>query len=264
MRVRGARAIRIGGFIRLLMFAGSCVLAASAPASAQLGTLKERVAVHVNAAFQPSPDELRPAFSFRAYGEDARFQALHGFKASVLVDAGGHIRVWWQLSIGVSYTELSDSDSTVVTGTVPHPLLFNSDRAIQPRTLSLEHRERAAHIQAAWVLQIPNNERLRITVSGGPSFFNVTQGVVTGIRVSEAGGPPFSAVNVDQVSTADVTRNAWGAHIGADVAYMLTDYVGVGGFVRFSRATVDVSSSGSDLSLDVGGVQTGGGIRFRF
>ena len=265
MRVCGARETRTSTLIRLLLFVWSCLLAASAPASAQSGTLSGRVAVHVNpAAFQASQDELRQTLSFRAYGEDARFQASHGFKGSVFIDAGGHIRVWRQLSVGASYTELSDSDSTAVTGTVPHPVLFNSDRAIAPQTLSLQHRERAAHIQAAWVIRIPDNERLHITVSGGPSFFNVTQGMVTDIRVSEAGGPPFATVSVDQVSTTDVTRNAWGANIGVDVAYMLTDYVGVGGFVRFSRATVDVSSSGSDLSLDVGGVQTGGGVRFRF
>ena len=264
MRVCGPRAMRTGPMIRLLLFVCSFVVAASASVSAQSGNLRGRVAVHVNAAFQASPDELRQALSFRAYSEDAQFQASHGFKRSVLVDAGGHIRVWRQLSVGASYTELNDSDSTVVTGTVPHPILFNSERSIAPETLSLTHRERATHIQVAWVFQPPNNERLNITVSGGPSYFNVTQVVVTDIRVSEAGGPPFAAVSVDQVSTADVTRNAWGTNIGADVAYMLTDYVGVGGFVRFSRATVDVSASGSGLSLDVGGVQAGGGLRFRF
>ena len=240
------------------------VLLASTPAGAQSAALRGRFAVHVNGAFQSGSSELRQALSHRVYGEDTRFQASHEFKGGPALDAGGHVLVWRQLSVGATYTELNRDDDTTVTGTVPHPLFFNLDRTIASQSLSLTHRERATRIHAAWAIQIPDSDRLVVTISGGPSFFNVTQGVVTDIVVSEAGGPPFAAVNVDRVVTADVTRNTWGAHVGGDVSYMLTNYVGVGGFVRFSRGSIDVSASGGDLTLDVGGVQAGGGIRFRF
>ena len=227
--------------------------------------LAGRFSVHVNGSYQGGSTRLTDAFGYRAYGEDARFRSIHEITGGAMIDVGGSLRVWRRLSVGASYTQLHNSGTTTASGTVPHPIEFNNPRTIQPQSLTLAHRERATHVGAAWRFPIPQVEGLDVGVFGGPSFFNVTQGVVTNVTVSEAGGPPFASVSVSQVQTGQHRRNGVGGHVGADVTYMPTTYVGVGFLVRFAAASVDLPSAGSGtLSLDAGGIQTGGGIRFRF
>jgi hypothetical protein len=96
---------------------------------------------------------------------------------------------------------------------------------------------------------------------GGPSYFSVTQGVVTGVSISEEGGAPFGTVSVDRIGSGNLVKNAWGAHVGVDVSYMLMPTIGVGGFVRFSRGNTSLPI---DDTLAAGGLQSGGGVRFRF
>ena len=73
----------------------------------------------------------------------------------------------------------------------------------------------------------------------------------------------------------DFDKTATGYNIGADVGILFTDNVGVGGIVRFSRATYDMSSalavtagavdvSSLLKSTKAGGVFAAGGVRFRF
>ena len=113
-----------------------------------------RVQILGNGAYQSSSEELRQTFSQRAYGEDASFEAAHDIQGGAILDVGASVGVWRQLSVGAIYTELNRSGTATLTGTVPHPILFNADRAIDPQSLSLTHRERSTHIFAAWRVPI--------------------------------------------------------------------------------------------------------------
>ena len=167
--------------------------------------------------------------------------------------------MWRSLAIGATYSELRRRDRTTVAGSLPHPLLFDRFREVGPQTLSLRRRERVAHIQAVWT--IPLWERLDLAMAGGPSFFNVTQGVVTSVDVSEV-GPPFTNVNIDDIESREYTANGVGGNIGAEITYMVTAHIGAGLFVRYAVASVDLPAPGGQVSLDA--VQTGGGLRLRF
>ena len=46
--------------------------------------------------------------------------------------------------------------------------------------------------------------------------------------------------------------------------YMIAPQIGAGLFVRYMGGFADIPTLGGDVSVDVGGVQTGGGIRVRF
>ena len=160
-----------------------------------------------------------------------------------------------------TYTRLTDTAATVVTGSVPHPIDFNRPRSIEPQRFPLVHDERATHVHVTWI--VPVHERLDVAVFGGPSFFNLRQGVVTNAIATEADGPPFATVTVD-ISTGEHTRNGVGGHAGVDVIYMPTSYVGVGFLVRVATAFVDLPPSGPDFDLRVGGIHVGAGVRVRF
>ena len=253
-----------GRLFRVVVAMLAAVGGFAAPADAQMA-LSGRVQILANGAYQVSSEELRQTFSQRAYGEDATFEAVHDIKGGTMLDLGGSVLVWRELSIGAIYTELDQAGTVTLTGSVPHPILFNADRAITPQTLSQTHRERTTHIFASWRVPIPQLDGLDISVYGGPSYFNLTQGLIHDIAVAEAGGPPFSSVNVTEVQVAEQVVNGWGGHVGAEVTYMFSSVFGLGGFVRFSNGSIDVPSSDTEtLTVTVGGVQTGGGIRLRF
>ena len=227
--------------------------------------LKGRFALHVNGGFQSGSRTFAETFGYPAYGESAQFQVTHDIKGAGFFDAGARLTVWRDLSVGASFSQMDTSNSVTVTGAVPHPLQFNTPRTLPTQTLSVPHRERAVHVLAAWTIAVPDIPGLDIAIVGGPTFFNLLQGVVTQVTVTEAGGPPFTSVNLDQLQTGSHARNGIGGHIGVDLTYMPTTVVGVGFLARFTGGSVDLpTASGGTQSLGVGGFQVGGGVRFRF
>ena len=246
----------VGGLLGLMLVCG-------APgALAQDNLLEGRLALHANFGYQVSSDELRQRIEFRAYGEDARLLATHEPMGGPLFDVGGLIDVWEELSIGASYAQTTGSDPATLTGTVPHPLFAASDRTIPAQTSDLTREEKSTHIHLAWRLDLPI-EKLDLRVMGGPSYFSVTQSLVTGVGISEV-GPPFTMVSIDGLDSGDLVKSAWGGHAAVDIAYMVSPNVGVGGFVRFAQGSTTLTIGAADVSVTVGGLHTGGGIRIRF
>ena len=250
---------------RVLVAVLTCLLIAVSvsPVKAQEG-LRGRFALHINFGYQFSSDDFREDIEFRAYGETARFVAVHEIKGGQVVDGGAFIQVWKQLAVGGTFSQTEGTDATSVTGTVPHPLQVGLARSIVPQAFDLTRREKATHIHIAWLIPLPQVEKLDIRIMAGPSYFNLTQSSVPGVIVSEAGGPPFDSVNVDSVVTGELVKNGWGGHIGADISYMFSSFVGAGGFVRFAVGSVDLPRGDTSVTASVGGFQSGGGLRVRF
>ena len=226
--------------------------------------LKGRLTIYVNGLTQQrGVRTFADQFSYRAYGEDAKFTASHAIAASPIADVGGSLRLWRNLMVGGGYAESKTSDITTVTGSVPHPINRNNPRLIESQSLQSTHRVQVAHVFGAW--RFPVLDKLDIAAFGGASFFNLTQGVVTNVTAVEAGGPPFSAVKIDQLQRGQHRRNAVGGHVGVDVTYMATRFVGVGFLARYTNGIVEFpAAKAGTLSLSVGGLEVGGGIRIRF
>ena len=163
-------AIPNANYRRVLLIVAASLVGLASPASAQFDVLEGRLWVYRNGGYQVGEDTVNRTFTFRAYGEDARFEETHETKAGGLFDVGGSLRVWEELRVGVSYSQLTKSDSTRLTGSVPNPIAVNAARAIPPQDLSLAHEERATHVYAAWV--VPITDKLDVAIFGGPSFFN--------------------------------------------------------------------------------------------
>ena len=242
----------------------------SSPASAQWGALTRwetyegRFSVHLNGGYQAANEEFQQTIRQRAYGEDARFTATNTGGTGAFGDVGGLAQVWERVGLGATYSHMSKSWTTALTGTVPHPIEVDNDRSVRTESETLRHRERATHIHVSWRIPVSAIKKLDVMVYAGPSFFNLTQGVVTGAVISEPSGPPFASVNIDRITQKEHNRNGWGGHAGVDVTYMLTTYVGLGGSARFAGGSVDVPAEDGEYSLSVGGFQSGGGLRFRF
>jgi len=253
----------------LAIVALGIIIVSAQPVEAQWQNLKGRFALHANVAFQAGSYEFRQLFNKRIYGEDANLSAEHKIRGGAILDLGGSVNVWEDLAVGGAYTDFKKADITYIVGSVPHPILFDSDRILNVDAQTFPHRERAGHIYVSWRLptdqwSIRQLQEMDISVFGGPSYFSLTQGLVADIGLVEATGPPFSEVSVAPVSIGEYSKSGWGGHVGADFTYMFTSTIGVGAVLRFSKGTVDIPSSDGIVSISVGGFQSGAGIRLKF
>ena len=237
----------------------ACTAVGVAPAAAQE---PPRVTLQLNGAFQAAPSTFTSVATQRVYGEEATFASMHALDGGPTADVGMMLHLTDRLAIGAAFTWMQVDDTTSVTAAVPHPLDFEIPRTVKPQTLALTREERAVHLSVAW--RIPLSERAELTVSGGPTSINVTQYTVVHYHVTEGSPPHFEQIALE-AETGKQRRNAAGGHLGFDLVYMATPRVGVGYFVRFARATVELPGLGeTTFRVNAGNVHTGAGLRLRF
>jgi hypothetical protein len=197
------------------------------------------------------------------YGEELSWTTDYAVEQGVQYEASAGVYIGRNSAAAVTYTLYDDGGSTApVSARVPHPFHFNQQRDVQGESAPLEHREQVIHLSALYVL--PITSRLEVGISGGPSLFMVKRSFVDNVVYNEA--YPFDSATFNRTTIRDVSENQVGFHAAADVSWFFTKHVGVGALVRFSRATMKFpsASEGDALSVDLGGVQTGFGLRVRF
>ena len=216
--------------------------------------------VHINYGYQSGARAFAESLSETVYGETATYGASHASGGGSGLDIGGGIQVWGNLAAGITITSFSNPSAATVSGTVPHPLFLNRPRTVAVDLTSLQYKELGVHLQAVWVM--PLSEQLTVSVGGGPSFFSVDQGLLAGVTVGQETAP-FNAVSIGASSTT-ASESAVGGNAGVDVTYMFTERLGGGAFVRWTGGSLNLPTSGGIQSIDVGGVQSGAGLRVKF
>jgi hypothetical protein len=218
----------------------------------------DRALISLNAGWQTASFDLRDTRNFEppipGDREQRTLAADYSVKSGMSLDLGGGFRVWRALAAGVSVTRFEDSRDVPVSGTVPHPFFFNRTRSIAGTT-SGAREEMAVHVDAMWVM--PIRPKMTLAIFGGPSFYSVKQTVVSDYDYNQS--YPYDDVTLTRVIAEDESTSVTGMNFGADVGYYFTDTIGVGGVIRFGRASVDTSIG----SLDVGGPEFGVGLRIR-
>jgi hypothetical protein len=230
-------------------------------AGAQTTRRSEKVSVSINVGGQLSSTTFTTTTNTPVYVETATITASYTAPKGKLFDAGFLYRPARNFGVGVavsSYTERSDAP---VKGSIPHPFVFNTPRSLTGTAAGLQRSELAAHIQAAYVIA---NKRYDVAVFGGPTIFRVSQDLVSNAVYAET--YPYDTVTFTSATTVKAERTKTGFNVGVDAGYRLSPKVGVGGLVRFSRATVSLplAGSASEVSADAGGPQVAGGVRFYF
>jgi opacity protein-like surface antigen len=250
----------------------ACALALSlipSSAAAQATTpLGGRLVISINGAVQPGDQNISSSRSFEVYpgpagaGEMATVLTEQPIRTGGgLLDIAGAVRVTRNLGVGMAFTSVGSERGATMSGSIPHPIFFNSNRGFTMSFDGLEHRQRAVHLQA--VLFVPFTERIDFMVSAGPTFFNVSQAFAGFDSFSEV-GPPFNEIAVAH-SLLQRDGTAVGFNVGADAAYYVTPMIGVGGMIRYTRGSVDFTiGEGQTVSIDAGNVQVGAGLRLRF
>jgi hypothetical protein len=222
-------------------------------AFAQTPPPTKNIFVDVNFGGQPQSR----AFSTEAfpvvYNEVAIIRSNQEVGGSGFFDIQGGYRVWRDLAVGLGFTTtFTTKGSAQVTGAIPHPLFYDTYVESTQTVDSLEHRERSVNVLFMWTT--PITDKIDGAVIAGPSYIKVTQDVVTGATVP-AGTQTFTPMSEEQ------SDSVWGFNFGGDVTYLITPNIGVGGMLRYIKATANLPSV---PNLDVAGFQVGGGLRVRF
>lgn len=214
-----------------------------------------RAIVSANVSYLAASHTFDDTRTFELYQETARFTADYDVEARTGMDIGAYVRLWRGLAAGVAYTAFKDERDIAISGTLPHPLIFQHDRSIEG-TAPGSREENAIHLSAAFV--VPLRGKLQAVIFGGPSFFTVKQSVVTDVDWDES--YPYDTATFRSATVETEEESKTGFHVGADVGYYFTKTFGVGGIVRFSSTKVDFSLG----EVDAGGAMVGGGVRIRF
>ena len=206
------------------------------------------------------------------YDEPATFAARHAASRGGGPDVAAGLRLFGGFAVGVGAARFRTAKTVDLTGSVPHPLFYGADhaRTVNQRLTGYNRTELGLHGIFSWT--IPVTGRVDLALSGGPSWFVVDHDhVVDGAGIMVRETAPYDRVAVGDVRSASVRKIVRGANVGADVTYHLYRSlapgavfwtVGVGGFVRWTTGTAEVDQFTEPI--DVGGFQTGAGLRFRF
>ena len=225
-----------------------------------------RADLNINLGGQAQDQAFTDSTTFSLYGERGAVAAGHAFGGGMLFDVSAGVRVWRSLSVGIGYSSTGDDNDAVITALVPHPLVIGQHRTATATADDLEHSENAVHLQFSWTIPLTNT--INLSVFAGPSFFSVRQELAT-IRAPEdlRDTPPFTSVTISNVTVTEVKDSPVGVNIGIDGTYVVTPMFGVGVFMRYAGASLDLDPAAGttrDEDLSAGGFQAGGGLRIRF
>jgi hypothetical protein len=259
--------------MRFVTAIGGVVLGLVMSASAEAQTTFERGWIDVNLGVAVAAED---AFSMRTtrdiFDEPADFGADYSLPRGASFDFGGGVMITPVFGAGVSFSGTAHEDVANLTARVPHPVFANvyaTDSA--PTDDLLQRVEGGVNLQA---MIVPvQSDHFRFRVFGGPTYFRVEQDAVNTIRYEQA-FLFLQRVNAVEITGSESDRiegTAWGFHGGADASFFFNRVIGLGGFAKFSRASVDLentlaSSAGDDdvVNVKAGGFQMGGGLRLKF
>lgn len=230
----------------------------------QRRTMQPRVFVSINAVYRGPSRTLTDSTTFQtpfsAGRELGSATSTYKVPTGVMFDGGGIARLWHGLGAGVAVSAFTSRNDFNITAQMPHPFFFNQMRTIEG-TVNARHAETTVHVLGAYY--VPLTPRLNVIVSAGPSHFSVEQKLVRSVTAIEL--YPFDTA---QFGTADLevfNTTAWGFNAGADLSWMFSRNFGVGGLVRFAKATIELTPTGrAAVKMDAGGFQAGGGVRIGF
>jgi hypothetical protein len=231
----------------------------SAPTSA---TVPARGFAAIHFGGQSGSSDLIDGFTFTQYEETASVNIAQSHGGGFLFNIEGGARVYGRIYAGLAITQVSSDIDTVVSASIPHPLVFDQPRSAQLVASGLDHGETGFHLFGRYVF--PINDDFEIGVSAGPSFINVSHDVVTGISFQE-GGAPFNSVTITGTSQREESETVVAFNFGFNGTYRLTGQWGLDGFFRYARGSADVpGASTNTVEIKAGGAQFGVGVRYGF
>jgi hypothetical protein len=184
-----------------------------------------------------------------------------------LVDVGGSFMLARWIGVGLTYSRTAHEEVAGLKATIPHPTFYSAAATNTGATGEpLTRREAATHIFVAVVPVRTTRAEWRLV--GGPTVFSLKADMVNEVLYEQTYDPasPQQTITINGFTTSEVKASDLGFHVGSDVTFFLTKFLGVGGGVRYSYGTVTLDQeplSKLDQDIRVGNTLVFLGLRFR-
>lgn len=215
-----------------------------------------KVFVSVNAGGQTQAHTFETGLSLPVYSQTAILNTSTGIDGGPIFDVNAEYRFMKYggvgIGVGLGFSSFSVTGATTGAGSIPHPSFFNRHVAVTIPERGAKRNERSVYLTVAGSYRV--TEEIEVTVYAGPSFFNVEQELITGFSVPA--GTQDAVVSAEKQS-----KNTVGGIVGIDGSYYVTKNIGVGAFMRYNGASVDLPAA---KNLEAGGFQLGAGVRIRY
>jgi hypothetical protein len=198
--------------------------------------------------------------TFKVHAEDATLNSDASIGVGPAFGARAGWRVRKNLAVGGGFEFAATGQTLDVTGRLPHPFQFNQYREVAGTASGLDRREMLVAFELSWLVAL--TRRVDMFVFGGPAYINVRQDMATRIKFTES--YPYDAATLTGVETASVSGGGFGVTAGADVSYLLTKHVGIGGEARYSYASATLTPADQPSKVGLGGLQATFCARFLF
>ena len=218
-----------------------CTVLGSVRHSAAQGAWGSRGFVTINGGYQVASTDFADNVVFtRAtrnglvwqFVEEGDFDAGYPVDTGVALDVSGGVRVWQNLAIGVGVSRFRRDVDANVAARIPHPFFFDQHRPISGTAVGPRRQEIAVHVQALWI--VPVNDRFDLALFGGPTFVDVTQGLLTEVEFTETF--PFDTATFTGAATGEQSKSAVGFNVGVDLAFYFSGHLGVGWLAKVQQS----------------------------
>ena len=197
---------------------------------------------------------------FKVHAENATLTANAAVGIGPAFGARGGMRVWKNMAIGGGLELTSTSQRLDVTGRLPHPFQFNQFRGVDGTADGIGRTETLAALELSWLVALAR--RVDMFVFAGPAYIGVRQDMATRIQFTES--YPYDTATFTGIETTSMSGGGFGVTAGADVSYLLTKHVGIGGELRYSYASTTMKPSEQPAKVGLGGLQAAFGARILF
>jgi len=217
--------------------------------------------LHVDGGVQTATPGFTSNVTFKLYREDGTFTATYRFSGAALIAGRGGVRVWRNLGLGVGVSRAGLAGEADISARLPHPFHFNQFRNVSGTATNLNREEVMTSAELSWLHRLTRS--CDVMLFAGPAYFSTHQDMATLPRYTET--YPFDSATFAGVESTVVRETGVGFTAGLDLSYLFNKHVGLGGLVRFSRATAtSPAAAGSVSSVRLGGIQASAGLRVRF
>ena len=221
-----------------------------------------RVRILAGGGLQTTKFTFEDNQTFQQYLETGSFKFSRTIPKRPFFDVGAGVRVYRRLHVGMSFSFLNDTGTGSITAEVPHPLFFNQKRAVTADIQNVIRKETGEHFQVSWTTPPVNG--LEFSFFGGPSIFGTEQTYATKLALGlDKEIYPFDTFAFAGAATETFKENITGYNVGVDMTWKFSKHVGAGVLFRYGAGKKTFTpTGGAPITVEVGGLHAGGGIRF--
>ncbi len=211
--------------------------------------------------------EFQTAHPVELHDELGDFKTQYDTVRAVAWNANLGWRLGWRplgmyVGVGVEFSMVDKPMAVTLDARIPHPNIYAFPRELATPLRGLKRQEMGLHFQGQ--LWRPLTDRLLLRVFAGPTIFLARQDIVTRIHTDDV-EPYRDRVSLSGFDRTTATAEKAGYNIGFGLTWFMNDRMGLGGAVRYSRASITALADDlTPVPFALGGPKLGAGVRFRF